>query len=143
MSRTSRIVAGTFIGAVAVLGIASWDIARGRAPETASPLIIAVLNTPEDRRCARDVSTVVGRYLTPGMARREAENLLAAATVAAPAPWFWTPVREDRLESLPDRIRFTRTMRFTAFGNQKVEGEAVLDGDAVRSVTARTVCAFG
>jgi hypothetical protein len=143
MSLTSRIVAGAFIGAVVVLGIASWDIARGRAPETASPLIISVLNTPEDRRCARDVSAVVARYVRPGMARGEAESLLAAATVAAPNPWFWTPVREDRLESLPDRIRFTRTIRFTAFGNQKVDGEAMLEADVVRAVSARTVCAFG
>lgn len=138
-----RLVAAAFLIAVAALGLASWDIARGRAPETASPLVQDLLETPENRRCSRDAGEALRRHLPAGMARAEALRLLAGAVVTPPRPWFWTPVVEDRLFEETGRIRFTRVIRYTAFGNQKLTGEITLAEGLVQSASGEVVCALG
>jgi hypothetical protein len=140
--RLTLVVAAGFLALIAALAIASWDIARGRAPVTTSPLIEALLETPEERRCSRDVAAIVARHVTPGMARADARAVLERATVTAPTPWFWTPAREESVTDAPDGLHFVRVMRFTAFGNQKVIGKALIADGRVASVTATMVCPF-
>jgi hypothetical protein len=122
--------------------VASWDIARGRVPVTTSPLINDLHNTPEDRKCTRDVSAVVARHVTPGMTRAEALKLLNDAYVEMPQPWFWRPAREESVTGAPGKIGFVRVMRFTAFGNQKIVGSADIADDRVTGVSAMMVCPF-
>ncbi len=143
MNLTARIVAAAFFSAVAALAVASWDIARGRVPETASPLMQALLADPENSTCDRDVSGLMARFVTPGMSAEAAQAVLSEARVIAPRPWFWTPVMEDRLEPSSEGLRFTRVLRYTAFGNHRVTGMVHIGDGRVEKVTARSVCAFG
>lgn len=137
-----RIVAVAFVATVAILAIASWDVSRGRVPVTSSPLVEDLLRTPEERRCDRDVSAVVTRHLPVGMTRVEAIGVLERARVQAPEPWFWRPTRDDRIRDQGAEISFTRVIRFTSFGNQLVTGTVAMDGDQVRTVSARMTCPF-
>jgi hypothetical protein len=143
MNLTARIVAAAFVSAVAALAVASWDIARGRAPETASPLMQALLADPENRTCDRDVSALVARFVSPGMTVEAARGVLSEARVAAPSPWFWTPASEDRLEPSSEGLSFTRVLRYTAFGNHRITGLVRIGDGRVEQVIARSVCAFG
>ncbi len=143
MKLIPRLVAVGFVGSIAALAIASWDVARGRAPDTSSPLIVALLTAPEARTCTRDGSAAVAAHLKPGMPREEALATLRQATVSAPSPWFWTPRSEDSLTEQPGRIDFVRVMRYTAFGNHRVSGSVLLQDGAVAEVKARIACAFG
>ncbi len=137
-----RLVAAAFILSILTIAIASWEVTKGRSPTTASPLIDELLRTPDERRCTRDVSAVVGRFLTPGLSRDEARSLLNAAFVEKPAPLFWT-VRDDAFVADEGAvIRFRRIMRFTAFGNQTVTGEVAMEGDRVAQVRAQMACPF-
>ncbi len=138
-----RLVAVAFVTAVLVLAVASWDIARGRAPDTTSALIADLLQTPENRRCSRDATDVVARYFPVGMTRAAAALVLDTATIATPHPWFWTPKNEDAVTDTGAALGFTRTIRYTAFGNQKVTGEVAFENGLVGSVGAKVVCAFG
>jgi hypothetical protein len=143
MNLTARIVATAFVTAIAALAIASWDIARGRAPETASPLMQALLADPENRTCDRDVSALVGRFVPQGMTVEAAERLLREASVTPPQPWFWSPAPEDRLEASSEGLSFTRVLRYTAFGNHRIAGMVRIGDGRVERITARSVCAFG
>ena len=143
MKLIPRLVAIGFVVSILVLGVASWDVARGRVPDTASPLIIALLTTPEARTCTRDASQGVAAFIKPGMARGDVLAVLQQAVVARPAPWFWTPRMEDSIREQPDSIEFVRVMRYTAFGNHKVSGKANLRDNVLVDVTARVACAFG
>ena len=138
-----RLVAIGFVGSILALAVASWDVARGRVPDTDSPLIIALLTTPEARTCTRDASQGVGIFLRPGLPRADVLALLQQAVVARPAPWFWTPRTEDSISEQPERIEFVRVMRYTAFGNHKVSGTVNLRDNMLVDVSARVACAFG
>ena len=138
-----RIVAVAFVTSIAALGIASWDIARGRVPDTASPLVLQLLETPENRRCSRDAAAELGKFLPVGMPKAAVIALLQNAQVGQPQPWFWRPMAEDALTEAADTISFTRVIRYTAFGNQKVAGEIGFDNQMLKSVAGRVVCAFG
>lgn len=138
-----RLVAAAFAITIVALGLASWDIARGRAPETGSPMIVALLQEPDNRLCSRDVARTIAPFLRPGMARDQALAVLAAATVTPPRPWFWRPRIEDAVTAGEGAIGFVRTIRYTAFGNQTLRGEVSLAEGRVAVVTARLVCALG
>lgn len=142
MNHLAKIVAVAFVLAIAVLAVASWDVSRGRVPVTASAMIEDLLNTPDDRRCDRDVSAVLARHLPPGMARADALAVLERAVVVPPRPWFWTPRSGDSISETDGEIRFVRVMRFTSFGNQLVSGAVTIEAGRVRSVAARMTCPF-
>ena len=143
MKLIPRLVAIGFVGSISALAIASWDVARGRVPDTVSPLIIDLLTTPDARTCTRDASRAVGAFLKPGMPRADVIALLQEAVVARPVPWFWTPRMEDSITEQPGSIAFVRVMRYTAFGNHKVSGTVNLRDNMLADVTARVACAFG
>ena len=138
-----RIVAVAFVGSITVLGVTSWDIARGRVPETASPLINDLLQTPENRRCSRDASDVLVRHMPVGTPREAALGVLSAAVVVPPRPWFWQPAAEDSTREQGSEVGFVRAIRYTAFGNQKVSGTLRLENGVVGAVSGQVVCAFG
>ncbi len=140
-----RLVAAAFLGTIAVLAIASWDVARGRVPETDSPLLLDVLNSKEDRTCTRDLPDLAAKHFPKGMAEAEARALLAAARVNPPSPWFWTPKPEDRISpaGVPGDLTFVRTLRYTPFGNHHVNGALTLADGKVTGARLRVICALG
>ncbi len=142
MGMTAKIAGAGFGLLVAAMAVASWDVAKGRVPVTSSALIEDLLNTPEDRRCSRDVSAVVARHVRPGMTRAEALKVLNDAFVEQPRPLFWRPAREESVTGTPDKIGFVRVMRFTAFGNQKIVGSADIAEERVTGVQATMACPF-
>ncbi len=142
MKLIPRIVGAVFLAAVIALGVASWDVARGRVPETRSALLLDVLESPDDRICTRDASAIAARHIKPGMSRAEALDVLGKATVVPPKPLFWTVKPQDALADQGASIAFTRVARYTAFGNHVLTGAVALEGDAVRSVSARSICPF-
>ncbi len=143
MKLIPRLVAIGFVGSISALAIASWDVARGRVPDTESPLIIALLTAPEARTCTRDASQGVATFLKPGMSRADVLAVLQQAVVSKPVPWFWTPRTEDSITEQSGSIDFVRVMRYTAFGNHKVSGTVNLGDNVLVDVKARVACAFG
>jgi hypothetical protein len=143
MSLTTKIVAGGFVGALLVVAIASWDAAKGRAPETESPLLLAVLQASDQRTCTRDATALIAPLLPVGMERATAERLIRAATVTPPRPLFWSVVPEDSITQGAEVLRFTRVLRYTIFGNHRLSGEVRFENGAVSGVTAQVACAFG
>ncbi|MCX7341745.1 MAG: hypothetical protein NT037_14715 [Hyphomicrobiales bacterium] len=140
-----RMVAAAFLGTIAVLAIASWDVARGRVPETESPLLLDVLNSKEDRTCTRDLPDLAAKHFPKGMAEAEARTLLGTARVTPPAPWFWRPKAEDQISPAgsPGDLSFVRTLRYTPFGNHHVNGALTLADGKVTGARLRVVCALG
>lgn len=144
MSRglTFKLVAGAFLTTILALAVASVDIARGQNVVTDSPLVRELLRTSDERRCDLDVSPVAARHLAPGLSRRQARAVLDAAVIEKPRPWFWTVSDDGFVTDAGAEIRFRRVIRHTAFGNQAVTGALVMEGDAVREVSARMICPF-
>lgn len=140
-----RFVAAAFVTSIAVLGLASWDVARGRVPETDAPLLLDVLNSPENRTCTRDLPELAAKHFPPGMTEAAMRALLAASTVKPPRPWLWTPKSEDAVSSLSPagEISFVRTLRYTPFGNHHVNGAVSLSDGKVTGAKLRVVCALG
>ncbi|MGL4440019.1 MAG: hypothetical protein ACRCUE_12185 [Bosea sp. (in: a-proteobacteria)] len=140
-----RLVAVAFVGSIAVLAFASWDVARGRVPETDAPLLLDVLNSPENRTCTRDLPELAAKHFPPGMTESAMRALVSASTVKPPRPWVWTPKVEDAIFATTPtgEISFVRTLRYTPFGNHHVNGTiTVLDGKVTAS-KLRVVCALG
>lgn len=140
-----RLVAAAFLGSIMVLAIASWDVARGRVPDTDSPLLLDVLNSKEDRTCTRDLPELADKHFPKGMTEESARALLAASIVAKPRPWFWTPKPEDRMSavSAAGEMSFVRTLRYTPFGNHHVNGVVTFSGGRVTGAKLRVICALG
>jgi hypothetical protein len=140
-----RLVAVAFVGAIAVLAFASWDVARGRVPETDAPLLLDVLNSPENRTCTRDLPELAAKYFPVGMGESAVRAIVAASTVKPPRPWSWTPKIEDTISvTAPNgEISFVRTLRYTPFGNHHVNGTVTLAGGTVTASKLRVVCALG
>lgn len=138
-----RIVATAFMLGVTVLGVASWDVASGRVPETSSPLLLAVLNDAENRTCTRDLPTLAARFFPAGMSEGEARALLTAAIVTPPRPWFWRAKSDDAITATPDGFSFVRTLRYTPFGNHQVSGVLGFQGGVITSSRLTVRCALG
>jgi hypothetical protein len=141
--KVGRLIALGFALFALVCGIVSLDYARGRVPETESALILAVLGGGADKKCRRDVSAIVARHIQPGMPRGEAMAVISGVTVKLPQPWFWKASRTEALVDEVDRIRATRTLRATAFGNELLMMDIILKEGRVESLAARVECAFG
>jgi hypothetical protein len=140
-----RLVATVFVGSIAVLALASWDVARGRVPETDSALLLDVLNSPENRTCTRDLPELAARYFPPGMTEAALMALLGNSTVKPPRPLTWSPKIEDAISAISQtgEISFVRTLRFTPFGNHHVNGIVTLVDGKVSGARLRVVCALG
>lgn len=140
-----RLVAIAFVGSIAVLAIASWDVAQGRVPDTDAPLLLDVLNSPENRTCSRSLPEIAAKYFPPGMSEAAMRALITASTVKPPRPWLWSPTIEDMISaaSPSGEVSFVRTLRYTPFGNHHVNGVVtVIDGN-VSGAKLRVVCALG
>jgi hypothetical protein len=122
--------------------VLTWDASQGRVPETDSAVIGAVLGATINKQCARDVSAALAPVLPVGMARGEAEALLAAATIRMPRPWFWKPVRLDRTSIVGDRLEMRRTIKATVFGSETLMLEAGFANDKLAALKARVECSF-
>jgi hypothetical protein len=140
-----RLVAVAFVGSIAVLAFASWDVARGRVPDTDAPMLLDVLNSPENRTCTRDLPELAAKHFPVGMSESAVRALVAASTVKPPRPWVWTPKVEDTLSptAANGEITFVRTLRFTPFGNHHVNGIVTLADGKVAAAKLRVVCALG
>lgn len=139
-----RIVAAAFLATILALALASWDIARGRVPETGSALVVDLLQMPENRRCSQDVSPVLTRHVRAGMTKVEAVAALKLAVVTPPSPWFWTPKVEDTVADRPDGgVEATRVIRYTAFGNQKLAARLDIGDGVVTKASGVVICPFG
>ncbi len=125
-----------------ICGIVSMDYARGRVPETSSPLILDVLAGGAEKRCRRDVTDVAVKHLPAGMARADALRVINEATTELPRPWFWSPRRTDSVSERPDGITASRMMRATAFGNEQLLIELGIRDGKVDRVAAKVECAF-
>jgi hypothetical protein len=143
MRALSKLMFAGFGLTIAALAVASWDVARGRAPDTASLLMLDALAGGDNRTCTRDASALVQRHVPPGLPAAEAEARLRAATIALPRAWFWTPASQDALEASETGLVFTRTVRASPFGNQLLRGLVVLEAGQVARVEARMICPFG
>ena len=139
---SGRLVVIAF-GLVAVVGaILTWDASKGRVPETSSSVLAAVLGATINKQCARDVSAALTPVLPIGMARGQAETLLAAATIRMPQPWFWKPVRLDRTSIVGDRLEMRRTIKATIFGTETMILEANFAENKLAALKARVECSF-
>jgi hypothetical protein len=140
-----RIVAVAFVGSIAALGIASWDVAQGRVPDTEAPLLLDALNSPENRTCTRDLPDLAARYFPAGMTEAAMRALVAASVVKPPRPWLWTPKVSDAISptSGTGEVGFVRTLRYTPFGNHMLTGTVTLDQGSVSAARLRVVCALG
>jgi hypothetical protein len=137
-----QIIAIGFAAFALACGIVSLDYARGRVPETSSPLILDVLAGGAEKRCRRDVSDVAVKSLPVGMTRPDALRVINEAMTELPRPWFWTPRRTDSVGERPDGITASRMMRATAFGNEQLLIELGIRDGKVERVAARVECAF-
>ncbi|MGL4976249.1 MAG: hypothetical protein ACRC56_13205 [Bosea sp. (in: a-proteobacteria)] len=139
---SGRLVALAF-GLVAVVGaVLTWDASKGRVPETSSTVIAAVLAATINKQCARDVSAALAPVLPLGIARGQAETLLAAATIRMPRPWFWKPQRLDRTSIVGDRLEMRRTIKATIFGSETLILEGNFAEDKLAALKARVECSF-
>jgi hypothetical protein len=137
-----RVIAFAFAAFALVCGVVSLDYARGRVPETASPLILDVLSGGADKQCRRDVTAEAARHIPPGMARAGALKVINEASITLPRPWFWTPGLTQRLVDEPERVQATRSLRATAFGNELLLLDIGLRQDRVVTLAAHVECAF-
>lgn len=140
-----RLVAAAFVGSITILALASWDVARGRVPETDAPLLLDVLNSPENRTCTRDLPELAARYFPAGMSEAAMRALVLASSVKPPRPWLWTPKSDDVMSaaSPTGEVSFVRTLRYTPFGNHHVNGAVTLSDGKVTGAKLRVVCALG
>jgi hypothetical protein len=140
-----RLVAVAFVGSIAALALASWDVAQGRVPDTDAPLLLDVLNSPENRTCTRDLPELAQKHFPAGMSEADMRALLAASTVKPPRPWLWTPKSDDVVSAVGQTgdLRFVRTLRYTPFGNHHVDGALTLSDGKVTAARLRVVCALG
>lgn len=138
-----RLIAIGFAVFAVVCGVVSLDYARGRVPETTSPLILDILSEGVAKQCRRGVSAVVKRHIQPGMDRAAALQVISGAVIALPRPWFWRASLTESLADTPDRLQATRTLRATAFGNELLLIDLRLKDGRVDSVAAKVECAFG
>lgn len=141
----AKVVAAGFLLSIATLAIASWDLARGRSPDTNSPLLIAVLQTPDNRTCTRDLPGISARFFPAGQPAAEARALIDGATVVPPRPWFWTPKVEEMTEADPAGafLRFQRTFQFTPFGSNVLTGALTFRDGRVATARLGVRCPFG
>ncbi len=140
-----RLVATAFVGSVAALGIASWDVAQGRVPDTDAPLLLDALNSPENRTCTRDLPELAAKHFPAGMTEEAMRTLIASSVVKPPRPWLWTPKGSDAISptSGTGEISFVRTLRYTPFGNHLLTGTVTLSQGSVSAARLRVVCALG
>lgn len=145
MNLTTRLVAIAFFGTVAALGVASWDVAQGRVPRTNAPLLLDVLNSPENRTCTRDLPELAAKHFPVGMPEADARTLVTSSTVEPPRPWLWTPKLEDAISATnpTGEFSFVRTLRYTPFGNHQVTGSVTIADGKVIASKLRVVCALG
>ncbi|MGL4728384.1 MAG: hypothetical protein ACRCWO_06485 [Bosea sp. (in: a-proteobacteria)] len=138
-----RLIGIAFAVFAIVALIASYDMARGRNPETQSALVLDVLSGGAAKQCKRDVSNVVLRHIKPGMSADEAKRAIAAASITPPSPWFWRSSLIQSLNETPASIQAVRTLRATVFGNELLRLDIALSDGKVSAVTGRVECAFG
>jgi hypothetical protein len=142
MFSLGRLIGIAFAAFAVVALVASFDMARGRTPETQSALVLDVLSRGVDKQCRRDVSAVVARHVQPGMSVAEARGAIAAATITPPSPWFWRPALIQSQSESPTSIQAVRTLRTTVFGNELLRLDVSLADGKVSAVKALVECAF-
>lgn len=136
-------VIGVVFGLFALLCLfATYDFSRGRTPETDSGLIAEVLTATRARECGRDATEIAAKYFPNGMARGEAEQLLARTVIRPPKPWFWTPIDENSTLGDADSVEALRTIKITAFGNQLLRLYLGFEDGKVSKLAAEVVCRF-
>ena len=112
-------------------------------PETSSALILDILSEGVAKQCRRDITATAQKHIVPGMERAGALKVISDATINLPLPWFWRASRTESLVDEPDRIKATRTLRSTAFGNELMLLDLKVKDGKVEAVAARVECAFG
>ena len=136
-------VIGVIFGLFALVCLfATYDFSRGRATESASPLVGELLSATKARECGRDATEIVARYLPIGMGQAEAEKILAETVIRPPRPWFWKPVNENSIVSNGDSLEALRTIKITAFGNQVLRVYLGFEGGKLNKLAAEIVCRF-
>jgi hypothetical protein len=137
-----RTIGLAFAAFALVALVASVDMARGRTPQTQSPLILDVLAGGAEKQCRRDVSTVVARHIRIGMSASEARGVIDAAAIVLPEPWFWRPSLTQGLSETAGGIKALRTLRATVFGNELLRLDIAISEGKVSGVKAQVECAF-
>lgn len=138
----SKLIVITFGLVALVIGLSSFDLARGRVADTQSAVIRDVVAESRDRQCGGDVSAVLARSFPTGMPRTEALATLEAIKVNPPRPWFWVPRMDDRTRDTPAQITAVRTIRAVFSGQHDLKVVLDLAGDRVTAVKAEVICSF-
>lgn len=139
---SSRLTVIAFGLVALVIGLSSFDLARGRVADTRSALIADVVAASRDKQCGGDVSAVVSGYFPPGMSREAALAALGEVKVRAPRPWFWTPRMDDRTLEAPDGITAIRTIRAVFSGQHDLRLVLDLADGKVRAAKGEVICSF-
>lgn len=138
----SRITVIAFGLVALVIGLSSFDLARGRVADTQSALIADVVAASRDKQCGGDVTPVLAKYFPVGMSRNAALAALAEVRVNPPRPWFWTPKMDDRTNATPDRISAVRTLRAVFSGQHDLSLTLDMADEKVTAATGEVVCRF-
>jgi hypothetical protein len=125
-----------------VIGVASFDLARGRVADTRSAALADVVAASRDKQCGGDVTAALAPYFPIGMSRAEALAEIAKIVVTPPRPWFWTPRIANRTLDEPARIRAVRTIRAVFSGQHDVSLDLAMADDRVVAVKAEVVCSL-
>lgn len=124
------------------IGVASFDLARGRIADTRSAVIADVVAASRDKQCGGDVTPAVRPYFPVGMSRAEALAALAQVVVTPPRPWFWMARMDDRTLDQPARITALRTIRAVVSGQHDLSIALDMADDRVAAVKAEVVCSL-
>ena len=138
----SRITVIAFGLVALVIGLSSFDLARGRVADTKSALIADVVAASRDKQCGGDVTPVLARYFPAGMSRNAALAALAEVRVNPPRPWFWTPKMDDRTQVTPEKITAIRTIRAVYSGQHDLSLALEMADEKVTAAKGEVVCSF-
>lgn len=138
----SRLTVIAFGLVALVIGLSSFDLARGRVADTRSELIADVVAASRDKQCGGDVTPVLAKYFPVGMSRNAALAALVEVRVNAPRPWFWTPKMDDKTLVMPDRITAIRTIRAVYSGQHDLSIALEMADEKVTATKGEVVCSF-
>jgi hypothetical protein len=126
----SRITVVAFGLVALVIGLSSFDLARGRVADTRSELIADV------------VAPVLAKYFPVGMSRNAALAALNEVRVNPPRPWFWTPKMDDKTLVTPEKISAIRTIRAVYSGQHDLSLTLEMAGEKIIAGKGEVVCSF-
>jgi hypothetical protein len=138
----SRITVVAFGLVALVIGLSSFDLARGRVADTRSELIADVVAASRDKQCGGDVTPVLARYFPAGMSRNAALAALAEVRVNPPRPWFWTPKMDDKTLVTPEKISAIRTIRAVYSGQHDLSLTLEMADEKITAGKGEVVCSF-